>query len=195
MSGNVIGDVGDTLVQLLRDGITGLQNDQIVLLSPADAEGNNRIRLTLFLYSVVEYPEMKNESPLVASATESRPAPLSLELYYLLTAYPGNANDPHTNTVEAHHVLGRAMQIFYDNGILTGSVLRGSLLHDEELRVTLNPITVEDLTRIWSVFPNTVFHPSASYLVTPARIDSERSLVTRRVTQKRAELDHIVAKR
>jgi Zn-dependent protease len=41
-------------------------------------------------------------------------------------------------------------------------------------RVTLNPITMEDMTRIWSVFPDTPYEISVSYLVTPVAIDSAR---------------------
>lgn len=191
MSEHAIADVGDTLVTLLRNGITNLDPDQIALMSPADAQGNSRIRLTLFLYSVVEFPAMKNEPALVTSPTAIRRPPLHLELYYLLTSYPGTGS-AHENTLEAHRILGRAMQIYYDNGILAGSILQGNLPPDHELRLTLNPITVEDLTRIWSVFPNSGYHPSVSYLVSPATIDSRRFVGAPRVVDKRVAADHLV---
>jgi len=71
------------------------------------------------------------------------------------------------------------MRVFYDNGILQGSLLRADdpstgLTEESILRVTLNPITMEDMTRIWSVFPDTPYEISVSYLVTPIAIDSSR---------------------
>lgn len=189
MSRDAIAGVGETLVELLKGGVDSMEDEKIVLMSPADAEGKD-FRITLFLYSVVEFPEMKNEPPLATGAGQVRRPPLKLNLHYLLTSHPAPPGG-HNEAVEAHRVLGRAMQIFYDNGILTGSVLHGELSPDEELRLTLNPITVEDLTRIWSVFPNSGYHPSVSYLVSPVRIDSERSVGVGRVRERRFEGDQL----
>jgi hypothetical protein len=98
--------------------------------------------------------------------------PLALDLYYLLTAHSGSSN-----LLDAHTALSRAMRVFYDNGILTGSLLRSDnpstgLTRDSVLRLTLNPISMEDMTRIWSVFPDTPFELSVAYLVTPVVIES-----------------------
>ena len=84
------------------------------------------------------------------------------------------------------------MRVFFDNGCLTGSLLRGDLPRNEELRLTLQPITIEDLTRIWSVFPETALEPSVSYLVTPVRIRSDRTRGGERVVSRRIDSDHIV---
>ena len=55
------------------------------------------------------------------------------------------------------------MRVFYDNGILAGTVLKGSLAGTgAELRLTLNPMSVEDMSRIWSVFPNSNYRPSVT---------------------------------
>jgi hypothetical protein len=84
------------------------------------------------------------------------------------------------------------MRVFFDNGILTGSLLRGDLPRDEELRLTLQPITIEDLTRIWSVFPETALQPSVSYLVTPVRLRSNRTRGGARVVSRQIDEDHVV---
>ena len=73
--------------------------------------------------------------------------------------------------------LSRAMRVFYDNGVLQGSLLRSDdpskgLTEDSILRLTLNPISMEDMTRIWSVFPDTPYEISVTYLVTPVPIES-----------------------
>ena len=75
------------------------------------------------------------------------------------------------------------MRVFYDNGIIRGSLLRAQdpntgLSADSVLRLTLNPITMEDMTRIWSVFPDTPYEISVTYLVTPVAIESARQTET-----------------
>jgi hypothetical protein len=195
MSVTVIADVGNTLVTLLRNN-TNLPAAQIALLSPVDAEGQD-IRLTLFLYDILETPELKNADRIIVSPTQSRPAPLSLNLYYLLTAHPPpGLADPTQQTLETHRNLGRAMRVFCDSGILAGTVLQGALAGTgAELRLTLNPMSVEDMTRIWSVFPNSNYRPSVTYLVTPASIDSDQLFDEQRVVEKRVDFDHVVPTR
>lgn len=169
-----IKDVSKTLLDLLK---TTLPDISVDLASPKNPGTNV---LTLFLYKVLESPDFKNAdahqfrtSP-QGKLIESR-KPLVVDLYYLLTAHPGTAN-----LLEAHRALSRAMRVFYDNGILRGSMLSADpatdrgLTQDSTLRLTLNPITMEDLTRIWSVFPDTPYEISVTYLVTPVAIESER---------------------
>lgn len=185
-----IADVGETLIRLLRDNMSDLiPSGSIVLLSPADVEGQN-IRLTLFLYSVVENPHLKNQEMHEVSPAQLRYPPLSLDLQYLLTTYASTVIPDRTErTLEEHRILGRAMRIFYDNAILSGSILQGGLAgKNEELRITLNPISLEELNKIWSVFPNISYRASVSYLVTPVRINSMREMDMQRVISK--EMNH-----
>jgi hypothetical protein len=194
MSQQIIRDVGETLVELLRSELAGLVNSpqQIALTSPVNAE-QQQIRLTVFLYSVTPTAELRNAPPIRIAPGQERRPPLPLDLYYLMTAFaPDTIQDPTDRTLEADRLLGAAMQVFYDNGILSGGTLRGIIPRDSELRLTLQPITVEDLTRVWSVFPEQVYRASVSYLVTPARIDSRVVLSGQRVVMKQVDLDRIV---
>jgi hypothetical protein len=84
------------------------------------------------------------------------------------------------------------MRVMHDNGTVTGATLKGNLPRDGELRVTLQPITVEDLTRIWSVFPDNALQPSISYLVTPAWINSSLSTTVSPVVEDQADVDQMV---
>ena len=48
----IIGDVGETLITLLRENMTELLTDtSIVLLSPGESLNTSDIRLILFLYA------------------------------------------------------------------------------------------------------------------------------------------------
>lgn len=195
MSDSAIAAVGSTLIALLRQNMLDYvaAPEQIALVSPAEAAGQD-IRMSLFLYSVVENPYLKNDNPRQVNATRLVYPPLSLDLYYLLTTYPAEGiPDLTERMLQAHRILGRAMRVFYDHGNLAGTILQGDLAGSGlELRLTLNPITVEDLTRIWSVFPNRDYRTSVSYLVTPAPLDSERSDSAQRVVAKQADHDHMV---
>lgn len=162
--------------------------EQVALMSPVEI-GEQDIRVTVFLYSIVETPSLRNEPPVSSISGESQIPPLSLDLYYMLTCYGSDRLDNLTErTLQARRLLGQAMRIFYDFGIIGGTMLKGNLAGSEqELRITLNTITVEDITRIWSVFPDTSFRTSVSYLVTPVRLASERTTSSRRVVSKQVE--------
>jgi len=186
-----IADASETLVALLRGGLE-MPDEQIALISPAEAQAAN-VRLGLFLYSMTPVAEMRNDPERALSLTETVLPPLPLDLYYLITAYPLRSDivPPMDRTLDAHALLGAAMRVLHDNGIVTGSKLQGAFAPDEELRVTFQPITVEDLTRIWSVFPNTAFQPSVSYLLTPVKVGSTVGTTPRRVVERQVDLDAI----
>jgi hypothetical protein len=166
-----IRDVSQTLLDLLRKNLPTIAID---LLSPKHPGAN---RLTLFLYKVLETPDFKNAPPTPSTNVDGKlietRSPLTVDLYYLLSAHSGD-----TSLLQAHTALSQAMRVFYDNSILRGSLLRSAqpsrgLTEASTLRLTLNPISMEDMTRIWSVFPDTPYEISVTYLVTPVAIESE----------------------
>jgi len=198
---SAIRDAGFTLVELLRDNLVAdpttavrpIQfRNQIALLSPRDVNQNANVRLTLFLYSISPSTALRNELEIPGNTSFNGEISEPLDLHYLLTAFAPATQDPTDQTLDAQLLLGFAMRVFFDNGILAGSTLRGNLPRDEELRLTLQPMTVEDLTRIWSVFPDSILHASVSFLLTPVRLLSTRTLGGARVTSRRAEVDQVV---
>jgi hypothetical protein len=190
---SAIGDVSETLIQLLRTELAvtlpSVPSDQIDLMSPAEKAADTR--LTLFLYSVAPTTELRNELEIPGNTINDEPVSLPLDLYYLMTAF-SPVQEPTQRSLDAQLLLGHAMRVFFENGILTGSALRGNLPRDEELRLTLQPITVEDLTRVWSVFPDTILQTSVSYLVTPVRLRSTQTRGGQRVVARQIDLDKIV---
>ena len=118
---------------------------------------------------------------------------MTLELYYMLTSHPPSGTQDKTDkSLEEHTVLGKAVRVLYDNPILKGSVLKGDLNKDEELHITITSLNLEDLTKIWTTFPNKPFRPSVCYVVTPVKIDSERVMGVQRVISKETNYAHIV---
>ncbi|CAG0963872.1 MAG: DUF4255 domain-containing protein [Candidatus Methanoperedens sp.] len=190
MSDTAIADVGIALINLLRanKGDIGIDDSTIMLISPGEIEANDNVRISLFLYQVREYVHMRNQETQQIDSKHFKNPPLPLELYYMLTAYPA-AGDANRNerTKDEHHILGKAMQILYDNTILN--------ISGKKPRITLNTMSLDDMTKIWTTFQGRSYRPSACYLVTPVMIESENAEEVTRVISKKTEQDEIIPKR
>jgi hypothetical protein len=99
---------------------------------------------------------------------------------------------PLTNTTDNdHRLLSKAMHILYDNAIIRGSQLQGVLTDTaEELRVILNPMSLEDMTKLWSAFMRSL-RLSVSYEVKVVFIDSERETASEQVRRKRLNFEQL----
>ncbi|HLB71680.1 MAG: DUF4255 domain-containing protein [Candidatus Methanoperedens sp.] len=187
MSDTAIADVGDALITMLRDNM-GIPPATIMLISPGEIEANDNVRLSLFLYQVRENAHLRNQEMQQIDPSHLKYPPLPLELYYMLTAHPSTGIPDRTErTKEEHGILGKAMQILYDNTMLT--------ISDYELRITLNTMSLDDMTKIWTTFQGKSFRPSACYLVTPVKIDSMREMSVKRVERKETESGSMVPER
>jgi hypothetical protein len=187
----VINAVGRTLKGVLwsemQSDITitpGLITEQNIVFEPPykfiSESGFETNQISIFLYRVLENSEMRNRKPELKNGKALHCPPLFLNLFYLVT--------PLTNSAENNHfLLGKAMRIFHDNGIVKGASLADVLANTtEELRVILNPISMEDMTKLWSSFMRP-YHLSATYEVKVIAIDSERTIETELVLRKRIE--------
>ena len=151
------------------------------LVKDTDPESN---ALSVYLYRVVENPDLKNRHLEVADAHRQIFPPLALNLYYLMTPITNSADNDHA-------LLGKALQIFYRNSGVCGSALKGILAGtDLKLRVILNPISLDELSNLWSAFLRP-YRLSVSYEVKVVFIDSERETTGERVLEKRIKFGPI----
>ena len=192
-----IADVGETLIELLRDSMEDLvDRESIVLVSPAEIDSKDNVRLSLFLYQILENAHLKNQEMQIRDPTTLTFPPLALELYYMLTSHVSSGEQDKTDKMlEEHSVLGRAMQVLYDHSILRGSFLKGNLVREEEMHITITPLSLDEMTKIWSTFQNKPFRTSVCYLVTPVRIDSSRSMGVQRVVSKETGYTYMVTEK
>jgi hypothetical protein len=184
-----IADVGIMLIRLLRNVICGemplISGESIVLASPGEIEDKDNIRLSLFLYQVLENVHLKNQLMQLKSPTTMEFPPIALDLYYMLTSYPSGIQDmTDDRTKEEHRILGIAIQTLYDNSILS--------INNDELHIMLNPISLDDMTKMWTTFPGKPFRSSVCFLVTPVFIDSKREYSVQRVVSKEIDFDIII---
>lgn len=169
-----IGDVGETLVELLRDRTgDGVDDADIVLGSPGESGPGGDARLTVYLYDVRQNEHLSNDRARPESTGRPAGAALVLDLHYLLTAHPKAGRSSATRTRrnrDQHEVLGRAMQILADNGVVREPDVEG----ERALTVTFASTDREELLDVWGTFAEVPYQPSVPLVVSPVVIDSER---------------------
>ncbi len=152
----------------------------ITVQSPDRARGSNTAnQLNIFLYQVAYDAAFRNAvMPGRLRPGETGYPPLSLSLFYLITAY-GQDNDD-TNS---HHLLSKAMSILHDHPLLGADEIRDSLPGNdlykqlERVRITPQPITLDEMSKLWMTF-QTQYRISAAYHISVVLIDSTRAVTT-----------------
>lgn len=178
----VLRDISHYLRQLLLDGLSGedaigsgtIALDQISLASPAQLNENNggggstsQPILSFYLYQAIPNGQLNNRAPISLGGGKLHYPPLSLNLFYLLV--------PLGATPEADLlILGRAMQVLAAAPIIRANFLDSQLRPESpEVRLTLNSLNLEEMTRIWNAF-NQPYRLSVCYQVQVVSIDSIR---------------------
>jgi uncharacterized protein DUF4255 len=190
-----IAAVTATLRSLLAAGV-GISEVTARPLDTARGDGSNGDQLNLFLYQALPDAAWRNrDMPRQTKPNETGLPPLPLTLYYLLTAYSDDSND-----TSAHKLLGNAMGVLHDHPLLSaaeiknatsaGSGLEDSDLHEqlERVRITLQPLTFEEISKLWTTF-QTHYRTSAAYQVSLVLIESKRPSKTPLPVLKRGEDD------
>lgn len=146
---DVLAAVSETLRRRMAAALVGLQANpplRAELHDLATPPARDPARVTLFLYDIVEQAATRNRAPTVEpvqGVLRSRRAPLSLGLYYMVTAWGGDRDTE-------QRMLGRVMQRMYDDAVLDGPELQGVLAGTAaQLRVGLAPLRLDDRARIW----------------------------------------------
>jgi hypothetical protein len=183
---DAIAAVTTTLQSILSAGLGGID----VSIRPPDkarADNATGTQLNLFLYQVVRNPAWVNaDMPRQVQPGEVGNPPLPLNLFYLLTAY-GEAND--VSKPSGHQLLGAAMSVLHDHPILGAEEIRlatqgtqanpGQLVDAdldrqiERVRLTLHPISLDELSKLWTGFA-TPYRLSAAYEAAVVLIESKR---------------------
>lgn len=145
--------------------------EQIRIVSPKEA-AQKPPQISIFLYNVTEMASMRNQP----TPNQSKP-PLYLTLRYLITPLTEKADDDQL-------LLGKILQCFNETPVLRGSNLSGPLSETgQDLKVALDPLGVEDLSRIWGLL-DAPFRIGVGYSVYPVKIEdslsSEKNVVLKR---------------
>ncbi len=151
---------------------SGLGGTMVVSLrNPEEMAQKNDQGLSMWLYRITRDEDRLNDPPERISPILYQEPPLPLRLHYLFTPVV----DPSTtnNTEIEQRVLGKVLQSLYGHPLFRGTDLSGDFAGtDAELRARLEPMSVEDATRIWNALEQP-YQLSVSYEVTLVNIDSE----------------------
>jgi hypothetical protein len=146
--------------------------NQLYIGPPIAAEVGAQ-RASLLLFHVQPNAELRNEpyfsappatGPAIATPGERNALPLDLR--YLITVFRttglGNAADPNELVT-----LGQIVQALHANPTLTGARLT-----DQLVRVTPEPYPMEELSRVWGLFPQDHYRTSMVYLASPVFVEA-----------------------
>src|SRR5262249_42531909 len=136
-------------------------------------EGRTDPQVNLFLYQLAPNAAWRNQDlPTIKPGERAAPL-LPLKLSYLLTVY-GALNDDR----QAHQMLGSIMLRLHDRAILprnTSKLAQESGLSEqvESVRLTIQPLTLDEITKLWSAFQSP-YQLSTAYEVSVVLIDSKQ---------------------
>jgi hypothetical protein len=167
MNAAAISKVTDALSKRLQTAVADSGASGTVFIGPLDDPQANGAPLVLFLYRIMPNATLRNSEHAVAATTPPPPVivyrdSLPLDLYYLVTVGAGTGVDNKTELA----VLGYAMQALH-----LAPVLVGPDVSHEVVRVTMEPLTTEEVSRVWSLFPTANYRTSVMYLASPVWID------------------------
>lgn len=181
-----IAGVSRSIRRLLRDR---MESPVDVTIAPPDVEisGMTGKRLNLYLFKISENGFLKNqEIPGQGHPGSYGHPPLSLDLHYLLTAH-GSKDTAADGDLEAQQILGDAMRVLHDFPMITPSlheddddtkprILDTSLVGEfERVKLVLQPMSLEDLSKLWAAMPEANFRRSVAYHVSVIQIESQRA--------------------
>jgi hypothetical protein len=170
-----ISAVTSVLQRFLQQRLQDFDSGTTVSTKPPDkARGSGTgSQLNLFLYQTVISAALRNADPprQVRPGEAGFPA-LPLELHYLVTAYGAGEDD-----VDAHKVLGRALSVLHDMPLFPRNdpeaVSAGLNEQIENVRLTPQTLTVEEISKLWTSF-QTQYRVSSAFSVGLVFIDSTR---------------------
>jgi len=135
--------------------------------------------VNLFLYHVEHNAAWRNtDMPNRVKPGETGHPPLAINLYYIITTHGQNGNE-----LISHLLLGKAMSLLHDHAVFGRDEIKSafavSKLHEqiERLRITPQPISLEDVSKLWTGF-QTQYRLSAAYEVSVLLIESKLAVTT-----------------
>jgi hypothetical protein len=159
-----------------------------VFVGPLDDPDASNAALILFLYRIVPNASLRNREHSVVTST---PPPviyrnaLPLDLYFLVTV----GTKPGSSEETLLKALGFAMQEMQGDPELTGPAVKHQAVH-----VSLEPLSTEEASRIWALFPTANYRTSIAYLATPVWIDPQQpEPLAARVTEDQLLAGHRVS--
>lgn len=148
----------------MKERIEFLIGQKTVYVGPLDAQDAINYEVNLFLYRLGINADLRSAPHFEYEGG------LPLDLYFLVTPRTQSERyrDAAADTFESLETLGRIMRAFNDRPELTGAAVAG-----ETVRVSIDPVSSEEMGRIWTLFPTANYRTSVIYIASPVWIDAE----------------------
>ena len=173
-------------IQLTTEALKGLLETRLgageIFIGPPSEPAAAEASASLFLYHLVPNAELRNEPRLDGLRSGAPDSPgthdsIPFDLRYLITVFrptrPGGGGSP----IELLR-LGQIIQTLHATPVLTGARLPG-----QTARLTPDPVSMEEISRVWGLFPETAYQTSVVYLATPVFVDAPPVLAGPRVRE------------
>lgn len=146
--------VTETLRSIVDAGVKRVTpGARAITLPPHDITASQEPLINVFLYQAEIDGALRNTDPVNVAPGESGQPGLPLILHYLITPYAPDADD-----VQAHRLLGGALQALHSHSRLTATDLAhaapySDIAHQVEwVRVCWQPLDDKDIYSLWSIF-------------------------------------------
>lgn len=140
-------------------------------------------QLSLYLFHVESDKFQKNSSVSGAGVSPIPFQPLSLNLYYLLSAFSSNEN----GYLEEQRAMSIALRCFHEHPIIRTNVILDGQTVKEEFCLTMEMETADSLGRLWQASTTamrlaTVYKVSVVFITPPAPVISPAPVWVFRIT-------------
>jgi hypothetical protein len=184
-----IAAVTATLRNLLQGAIQPVSPGAQVTVRPLDRARENMTvdSVNLFLYNTGSDAAWRNADMPGINPGELADPPLALTLSYLVTSFSQSDDD----TI-SHRLLGGAMSALNQALVLDPAAIQAALpgndlyLQAERVKVTLDPLDVEEISKLWTAF-QTSYRISAAYRVSAVLIQDAQGTAPLPVLTRGAE--------
>ncbi len=170
MSRDALSQVTLALQKLVHTALggAGQPDDSVFIGPPVPAQVGSRA-VSLMLFHLEPNRELRNAERLINGASSDPMAQdaLPLDVRYLISVHR-QASPTAPNELLA---LGQVVA-----GLQAMPTLGGGLLPGQEVRLTPEPYPMEEMSRIWGLFPNAPYVTSMVYLATPIYIDARDAI-------------------
>jgi hypothetical protein len=167
MSADAIFNVTQALSARLQVALAASTVPGTVFVGPLDDPDAAGAALILFLYRIMPNASLRNRErrvldtsipPQIVVYLDSLP----LDLYFLITVgtRPGQSEEP------LLRALGYAIR-----ELQVGPDLTGPAVNHEAVHVSLDPLSTDEVSRVWNLFPAANYRTSVAYVVSPVWID------------------------
>jgi hypothetical protein len=137
-----------------------------VIVAPPNKDNLGAIQIVLFPYRLMVNTELRNTER-VLPPVDPNGVPrvydnaLPLDIFYLMTAGTAEGGD-----LDSLAMFGMAIQALHQDPVLSGSPVDGDVV-----RISLEPASLDEMSRVWTMFPDADYRTSVVYVASPVWID------------------------